>query len=348
MAGSVQRWRFNDARDEADAIADSCRVLIDGGMGPRDILILLSNQRELLPGLRDALNRTNVPFEPPRAEGFTDSEAGRFVLAVVRIVCDMHDYVAHRLVLGLRSGVGIGTCDTIAAAVIDHALNYRDIFYDPLPAGVFSGRSLTALNHARQVCGQVSAWQRNDTLTQRIADIASLLTSTFDAAEAHNWRTYAAGLLPDLTLEELRDWMWADTDEQQTAVLQTVFARLGQPMPTPPPLPPRVRIMSMHGAKGLSARMVFIPGLEEHIFPGPRRQPYPGLVLEAARLLYVSMTRARAACILSYATSRLVYGRWMVTAPSRFTTSLNGAFVARALGLQPGEVQRILGDSANL
>jgi superfamily I DNA/RNA helicase len=50
-------------------------------------------------------------------------------------------------------------------------------------------------------------------------------------------------------------------------------------------LAPRVRIVSMHGAKGLSARVVFIPGLEDELFPGPWRQPYPGLVLEAARLL---------------------------------------------------------------
>lgn len=66
--------------------------------------------------------------------------------------------------------------------------------------------------------------------------------------------------------------------------------------------------MSMHGAKGLSARIVFVPGLEEHIFPGPWRQPYPGLVLEAARLLYISITRARAACILNYAKQRRIQG----------------------------------------
>src|ERR1039457_3661434 len=96
--------------------------------------------------------------------------------------------------------------------------------------------------------------------------------------------------------------------------------------------------------RGLSGRVVFIPGLEEAIFPGPRRQPYPGLVLEAARLLYVSITRARAACVLSYATHRRVQGRVQAVAASRFTTSLNGAFVHRNVGLQPGEVQQVMAD----
>jgi superfamily I DNA/RNA helicase len=150
-----------------------------------------------------------------------------------------------------------------------------------------------------------------------------------------------------MSIEELRDWLWADTDEQQMSVLQSVFGRLNQPMPAAV-LPPRVRIMSMHGAKGLSARVVFIPGLEDYIFPGPWRQPYPGLVLEAARLLYVSITRARAACIISHSANRRVQGRRTAMAPSRFTTSLNGPFGYRANGLQPREVQQIVADIANL
>ncbi len=151
-----------------------------------------------------------------------------------------------------------------------------------------------------------------------------------------------------MTVEELREWLWADTDEQQTSVRQAVFARLNQPLPNGAALPPRLRIMSMHGAKGLSARVVFIPGLEEHIFPGPRRQPYPGLVLEAARLLYVSITRARAACVMSYAASRRVQGRRAAVAASRFSTCLNGPFLNRAAGLQQVEVARVMADIANL
>ena len=100
--------------------------------------------------------------------------------------------------------------------------------------------------------------------------------------------------------------------------------------------------MTMHGAKGLSARIVFIPGLEEEIIPGPRRQPYPGLVLEAARLLYVSITRARAACILTYAQRRIVNGQFTNQHASRFTASLNGGFAQRQNGLTAGEVQAIL------
>ena len=84
-----------------------------------------------------------------------------------------------------------------------------------------------------------------------------------------------------MTLQELRDYLFAESDQQQAAVLESVLTRIGEEIPEAGVLPPRVRIMTMHGAKGLSAQVVFIPGLEDQILPGPWRHPYPGLVLEA-------------------------------------------------------------------
>jgi lactate dehydrogenase-like 2-hydroxyacid dehydrogenase len=110
-------------------------------------------------------------------------------------------------------------------------------------------------------------------------------------------------------LNELRDYVWADTDEQQAVILETVYTRLGQPLPAEAVLPERVRLMTMHGAKGLSGTIAFIPALEDTILPGTKRAPYPGLVLEAARLLYVSITRARAVCIMSNAQRRFFNGK---------------------------------------
>ena len=106
--------------------------------------------------------------------------------------------------------------------------------------------------------------------------------------------------------------------------------------------------MTMHGAKGLSGKIVFVPGLEEEILPGPWRQPYPGLVLEAARLLYVSITRARAACIISYARTRIVHGQFSGQTPSRFAANLGGPFVARNSGGSAAELVQITNEASHL
>jgi DNA helicase II / ATP-dependent DNA helicase PcrA len=348
VAGTVHRWRFLTAQAEASALAQSCRALIEEGLNPSDILILLSNQRELLPPIRDALGAANVEFAPPRAEGLRDTEPGRLMLAVLRIVCDTEDYVAHRLVLGLRNGVGLSTCTAIAQTVIANALNYKDLFFQPLPTNAFKARSLTTLNNARTVSAQIAAWQKTDSLNQHAAEMSQILTSAFSPVEATTWNNYIASVPPDITLEELRDWLWADNDEQQATVLAAVYQRLNQPVPDEATVAPRVRIMSMHGAKGLSAKMVLIPGLEDDIFPGPWRQAYPGLILEAARLLYVSVTRARAACLLTNSGRRTVQGKSLSMAPSRFTTSLGGAFAVRRAGLTQPEAQAIMAQIAQL
>jgi ATP-dependent DNA helicase UvrD/PcrA len=99
--------------------------------------------------------------------------------------------------------------------------------------------------------------------------------------------------------------------------------------------------MTMHGAKGLSARVVFIPGLEQGLLPNRHQTPYVAQLLEAARLLYVSITRARAACVMSFATRRTIQGEFRHQQPSQFAAQTGGAFGGRAGGLNAAEAATI-------
>ena len=346
--GIVHRWQFPSATQEARAIADSCSALIERGIPPREIMVLVSNKLAQLSTLTQALEAAGIDFESPRADSFFDTRTGRFIHALLRVVCDGNDYVAHRQILGLRPGVGPGICNGIAQAVVANNLNFRDIFYHPLPAGVFSGRQPSALSHARDVCARVSDWHPTDTLSEHSAGISDIISGIFGQPAVQEWLVQIAHLPQDMTLEEVRDYLWADTDEQQASLLEAVYTRLNLPIPVEGLLPQKVRIMTMHGAKGLSARIVFIPGLMEEILPGDRRRPYPGLILEAARMLYVSITRARATCILSYAGTRIVYGQFSRQAPSRFAAHLAGSFEYRNTGLTIAEVDQILQSCQNL
>jgi superfamily I DNA/RNA helicase len=341
--GIVHRWRFNTGRQEAIAIAQSCNDLVQAGIRPSDIVILLSNSRALEHEITTQMDGLQVPYTSASGEDFVDTESGRFVLSFLRIINNPNDYVAHRAILGLLPGVGVGTCNQLCGLVIQNALNYRNIFHDPLPNGVFTGRILTALNRARAAVTAFQTWTPDDTLASKRNDFTTILTTNLGAPAAATWAAESGGLPDGLTLREVRDYLWASSDEQRANILTAALDRLG----TPPPagttlLPDQVRIMTMHGAKGLSGRVVFIPGLEESMLPGPKRAQYPGLVLEAARLLYVSLTRARAACIVSFASRRTLYGTSQPQTPSRFAAQLNGAFVLRQNGLIGAEVQGII------
>ena len=99
----------------------------------------------------------------------------------------------------------------------------------------------------------------------------------------------------------------------------------------------------MHGAKGLQAKVVFIPALEEYVLPGIGR-----LADEGARLLYVSVTRGRAAVVLSYAKGRYYNGRWRGPEASQYADHLGGPFGSRYGGLVPADVKVIVEAIGNM
>ncbi|HIE47440.1 TPA: ATP-dependent helicase [Candidatus Bipolaricaulota bacterium] len=232
VQGVTHFWNYPSGVSEARSIATSCRDFVQAGINPRDILVLLSNTRTLWPVLSNELQNAGVPFKPPRSEGFLDSKTGRLVLSLLRIVCAQEDYVAHRNLLGLLPGVGVATCNAVCEAVITNNLNYRYIFYQPPPAGVFSGRAASATNRARGICSQISTWQDGDAMGQRIPDISRVINDLYGQQAVQEWESYASSFPAGTTLQELRDLLWADTDEQQASLLQAVYDRLNQPIPT--------------------------------------------------------------------------------------------------------------------
>ena len=87
----------------------------------------------------------------------------------------------------------------------------------------------------------------------------------------------------------------------------------------------RVSLMTLHSAKGLEFKIVFLPGWEENIFPNQRSVEEKGNhgLEEERRLAYVGITRAREILFISYANYRKQYNQSLYrTIPSRFLTEL--------------------------
>lgn len=82
-----------------------------------------------------------------------------------------------------------------------------------------------------------------------------------------------------------------------------------------------VRLMTLHGSKGLEFPHVFIAGVEEDLIPH-RNSLDEGGEEEERRLMYVGITRARESLTLSYAGSRRRYGEHVSCEPSRFLDEL--------------------------
>ncbi len=79
-----------------------------------------------------------------------------------------------------------------------------------------------------------------------------------------------------------------------------------------------VQLMTLHSAKGLEFKLVFMVGLEEGLFPSQQTTDDPGRLQEERRLCYVGITRAMQQLYLTHAESRRLYGKDNYPRPSRF------------------------------
>lgn len=85
---------------------------------------------------------------------------------------------------------------------------------------------------------------------------------------------------------------------------------------------PRVTLMTLHSAKGLEFRVVFLVGMEEGLFPHLRTLEDPKQMEEERRLCYVGITRARDRLYLLHASRRMFHGNTNVNPPSRFLSDI--------------------------
>ena len=85
----------------------------------------------------------------------------------------------------------------------------------------------------------------------------------------------------------------------------------------------KLTLMTIHSAKGLEFRVVYIVGMEENLFPSPMAQESYRQMEEERRLFYVALTRAEEHCFLSFARSRFRYGKTEFSNPSRFLKDID-------------------------
>ena len=367
--GRMMVWSFQTAQEEACAIAQSCQALINAGMAGREdeILILISNRRVQLDILAQEIGNLGLPYDPPRGASLTSEyEAIRAVYSILRIARDNstgeEDYPAHRDLLEVLSGVGSATAKGVADVCISNNQNFRQLFYLPTCPTWLSGRCPSAVQRVMATVQAVRTWSMSDTLAARSDDITTLLssqvfTSGRNAANSLSiWNTLVGSLPVQMTLEELLQFLAADSESDQQAILDLVNQRIGGEQPqTQARVQKRIRILTMHGAKGLSGKVVIIPGAEQGLMPNFKALQATGLLIEQRRLFYVSVTRAMACCIVSHAAQHSGAQAMALTQSpiarltrSQFLNEMDVKSVTRNNGLSKTEAAAIIAEIANL
>ncbi|MDT4844475.1 DNA helicase II [compost metagenome] len=89
----------------------------------------------------------------------------------------------------------------------------------------------------------------------------------------------------------------------------------------------KVTMMTIHGAKGLEFKHVFVVGMEENLFPSQMMLKSRDDLEEERRLFYVAITRAEKQLTLSYAQQRYTWGKMTFCEPSRFLEEIDSRYL---------------------
>ena len=314
----VEVVEVEDEHAEARFVAAEIARLVEGGASASEIAVFYRTNAQSRV-LEDVLVRQGVPYQVIGGPRFYERAEIRDAVAYLAVLNNPSDAVAlMRIANRPRRGIG----DTSIQRLVAHAdalgVSLWEALGDPEAAGVATA-SARAIRSFRTVMESLMSAAQELTVDELLQAVLER-SGTIEAYEAE--RTIEArGRLENL--EELvgsaQEYRRRVEEPSLAGFLEEV--QLQSDQDTLVSDEAQVTLMTIHNAKGLEYRAVFLIGMEEGIFPHSRSIE-DNEVEEERRLAYVGMTRAMERLTLTHATARSLYGRRDYNLPSRFLDEL--------------------------
>ena len=315
---AVRVAEVEDEHAEARFVAAEIASLIGSDYSGNEIAVFYRTNAQSRV-LEDVLVRQDVPYQVIGGPRFYERAEIRDATAYLTVLSNTQD-AGSLLRIANRPRRGIG--DTSLARLVTHAeATGRTLWAamaDPEAAAVApaSCRAIRAFHTTMQSLLSASLELPVDELLERVLE----KTGMIEAFEAE--RTIEArGRIENL--QELvgvaREYRQQAQEPALAGFLQDIS--LVSDQDTIRDERGVVTLMTLHNAKGLEFRSVFMIGMEEGVFPHIRAIEEQG-VEEERRLCYVGMTRAMERLTLTHTTARSLYGRRNYNLASRFLDEL--------------------------
>jgi len=327
----VRVLEVEDEQAEARFVASEVAQLIADGYSGREIAVFYRMNAQSR-AVEQVLRMNDVAYQVIGGPRFYERAEIKDATAYLQVIDNPADAVSlTRIANRPRRGIGDTTLGRLQAWADANAATLYEALGNPEAAGV-TGASL------RAVQGFHTLLQSLRSAAQEL-DVADLLQAVYDrsgmieALEAE--RTIEArGRIENL--ESFVDGARESQAETLSGFLQEISLYSDQDAIAEET--GAVTLMTLHNAKGLEFRAVFLVGCEEEIFPSSRAVEEQG-VEEERRLFYVGMTRAKEQLTLTHASSRLLWGRTTHNLPSRFLDELPDREIRRE-ALRPASWSR--------
>ena len=309
-----------DEHSEARFVAVEIAARIEEGYSAREIAVVYRTNAQSRV-LEDVLVRQGVAYQVIGGPRFYERAEIKDAIAYLQVIDNPFDAVSlMRIANRPRRGIG----DTSIARLVTYADGLGSSLWEAMAhveaAGVAaaSGRAVTQFRNVMETLMATA----NDATVATIVEAVLDRTGYLEALEAE--RTIeASGRIENL--EELigvaREYDAAAEEPSLSGFLQEISLYSDQDALRDEDEGGQVTLMTLHNAKGLEFRAVFMIGMEEGIFPHARSIEENSLE-EERRLCYVGMTRAQERLVLTHAMRRNLFGRSEANLPSRFLDEL--------------------------
>ena len=333
-------------REEAELVVQDLRDKVRAtgdAWNEAAILYRTNNQSQ---ALEESLRRRGIPYRIYKGASFYDRKEIKDMLAYIRLVVNPRDDEAFRRIVNYPvRGIGDTTVLRIAQLAAERGVSMWEAVdalvaepvSDPVQRTIVRKvaefvaliRSLS-LERAQKGLydfgmevasrsGILALFRRENSpeATSALDNIEELLNSMQLFKEQRDAEIRAGEELGEATVEE---WLQSvtlttDMDKKEDAGDDD-----------------KVTLMTVHSAKGLEFKYVYIVGMEENLFPSQRAAESPEGFEEERRLFYVALTRAKCSAVLSYAEMRFKWGNMEFSRPSCFLREIDPRYLDGAVG----------------
>jgi ATP-dependent DNA helicase Rep len=301
--------------EEAEFIASEIahRQLVDQSR-PSDFAVLFRGNHQAR-ALELALRALRIPYHLSGAQSFFDRQEIKDVLAYLRLIVNPDDDAALvRAVSTPKREVGSASLEKLARAAGQRGQSLLRTAHAP-PPGTLPARAASALAAFVQ---QLEGWRQAAEHTPPKALIERVIR---ESRLASYWREQAKrpeeAERRQQQVEAFLEWVGG----RRESTLEKLLAALMIENQVDDDPGERVRLLTLHSAKGLEFGHVYLVGCEEGLLPHASAID-EGRIEEERRLFYVGMTRAKRSLTLTLCRARSRYGREESTEPSRFLGEL--------------------------
>jgi DNA helicase-2/ATP-dependent DNA helicase PcrA len=281
----------------------------------------------------ESLRRLNIKYKIVGGLSFYQRKEIKDVLGYLRFVVNQQDEEAFKRIINLpKRGIGDTTIAKIAITAAEQNTSVWDVV-----ANIQQFQGVRGTAPIEQFADLIKSYKLMVEVEGKDAyEVASHVAKTSGLVRELYEDKTVEGLARYQNVQELLNAVkqFVDSEENEdkslATFLQSVSLLTNADTTEDPNDTDKVTLMTVHSAKGLEFKHVFLVGLEEDLFPSQMMLQSQADLEEERRLFYVAITRAEKKLMISYAESRYQFGRLKSCEPSRFIDELDSTYLKMA------------------